>query len=179
MSFMRGRWAILMSACAMAMSACTGLGLQTPSAVQEVYQTAEGPDETAFATIGIYSAVVEEAAVVCAEETTPLLACEGLGEALRRVNPSVALAAELWGEAFFYRSVISDINADGRVAAPELIAAAAQTFGQASSHWVQLEPSVKNAIDAARGIVDAPPDIVPDRVLLPAPAEPAAPPDQE
>lgn len=163
LKLMQGRWAILISCMAMAMSACTSLGLQTPSAVQEVYAAAEGPDETAYATIGIYSAVVEEATVVCADEAVPLKACESLGEALRRVNPSVALAAELWGEAFFYRALLSDIRADNRVAPAELIAAAGETFGQASAHWVQLEPKVQDAIASARGIVDA------------APAEPPVP----
>ena len=139
---------------AMTLAACANIGLQTPGAVQEVYDTAQGVDQTVYATIGVYTVVIEEAAVTCTGDAVPFEACDVFAGAVDRVNPGVELAAQAWGEAFFYRDLVREIRADGEIAAPELIAAAATAFGEASSQWARLEPAVQRVIGQGRDLTD-------------------------
>lgn len=145
---------LLIASCAFVMSACQGLGFQTPQAVQELYTSAESIDENAYATIGLYASVVDQVAVSCANEEVPLTACESFAAGSARISPAVALSADLWGEAFFYRDIVQDYRSKGDDVPLDLLETAASVFGRASSQWLILKPKVEQVISSAKGITE-------------------------
>ena len=150
---LRHHWGTALIACfSLVMSACSNLGLQSPGAVQEVYVAAEGPDQSAFATIAVYVAVLEQANESCASDAVPLAACEAFGSVTQRVSPSVAASAELWGRSLFYRSLITDYRAAGQTPPEDVLTLGAQALGEAAGDWQVVKPRIEQAIAAARGI---------------------------
>lgn len=152
MNFLTNNFKILI-ACMFAstgVSACTSLGLKTPAAVEALYEEAEGIDETAYATIGVYTTVIETAAVTCLEPEL-LSVCEQFADITARVTPSVITVTGLWGESFFYRELVSDYRASGDAVPENILAAGAKAFARASTEWAVIKPSVQNAIASAKG----------------------------
>lgn len=150
---LKHHWGTALIAClSLGMSACANLGLQSPGAVQEVYAAAEGADQTAYATIAVYNAVLAQAVESCGIETVPLEACAAFGEVTSRVSPSVAASAELWGQSLFYRELISDYRASGQLVPENILDLAAQAFAAASADWQTVRPAIEGAIAAGRGL---------------------------
>lgn len=140
------------------MGACANLGLQTPGALQEVFATAEGIDENAFATIGIYTAVVEEAAVTCASDAVPFEACAAFEDAVILADPKVEIIATAWGESFIYRELVSQaLEAGDQPTADKYIKLGAEAFGEASATWIRLRPLFLDAIGKGQTVAEAGP----------------------
>ena len=126
---------------------------ETQQAVVEIADAAETVDQKAWAAIGIYYDVLEQAKVDCAKPATPVETCAALEVAFDATAERVATASDVWASVISYRAIYGELR-DAKAPADK-IEAAKSALDQGLRDWATLRPKIEQVIKLGESLPSA------------------------
>jgi len=152
------RGAFMALAAALSLGTCVGCAgnaklTETQEAVVELTDAAETIDQKAWAAIGVYYDVQEQAKADCAKPATPIETCAALEAAFDATADRVAVAADVWASVISYRAIYGELVAADAPA--DKVEAAKSAMDQAVRDWVTLRPKIEQVIKLGKSLPSA------------------------